>query len=71
MGDEVSGEQDEVGAEGVDLVDDALEEVGLGELVEVDVADLGDAEAVEGLGRLSMAMVRRTMSISWRAISPE
>lgn len=34
------------------MLDDALEEVGLGELVEVDVADLDDAIAVEDGGEL-------------------
>ena len=52
VGDEVSGEEDEVGVEGVDAVDDLLEEVGLGVLVEVYVADLGYAEAVEGGGQV-------------------
>ena len=47
--DEVSGEQDQVGLELVDPVDGVLEEGGLGELLEVDVAELGDAEAVEGV----------------------
>src|SRR5260370_20395328 len=49
VGDEVAGEEDEVGGEGVDLVDDAFEEVWLGVLVEVDVAELDDAIAV-GIG---------------------
>ncbi len=40
-GDEVSGDEDEVGGERVDGVDDVLEEEGLGELVEVDVAESG------------------------------
>jgi hypothetical protein len=52
LGDEVSGEQDHVGGEGVDVADDALEKEGLGKLVEVDVADLGDAEAVKGAGKI-------------------
>lgn len=52
VGDEISGEQDEVGVEGVGVADDALEEVGLGELVEVDVAELSDAVAVEGAGQI-------------------
>ena len=46
-GNEVAGEEDEMGIEGVDVVDDALEEVRFGELVEVNVADLDDAVAVE------------------------
>jgi hypothetical protein len=52
-GDKVSGEEDEVGVKGVDAVDDVLEEVGFGELVEVDVAELDDAEAVEGSGEIA------------------
>ena len=48
VGDEVSGKEDEIGVEGVDLLDDALEEEGFGELVEVDVAELSDAEALKG-----------------------
>ena len=50
--DEVSGDDNEVGGERVDGVDDVLEEEGFGELVEVDVADLGDAVAVEGVGKI-------------------
>jgi|SRR5271163_811663 len=48
VSDEVAGEEDEVGGEVVDLADDALEEEWFGVLVEVDVADLDDAVAVEG-----------------------
>ena len=40
------------GARALMLVDDALEEEGLGVLVEVDVADLDDAVAVEGGGEI-------------------
>ena len=50
VGDEVAGEENEIGGEGVDVLDDVLEEVWLGVLVEVDVADLDDAIAVEGGG---------------------
>lgn len=52
LGDEVTGEEYEVGGEGVDLVDDALEEVGFGEFVEVDVGELDDAISVEGGGEV-------------------
>ena len=52
VGDEVAGEQDEVGGEGVDVADDAFEEEGFGVLVEVDVAELDDAVAVEGGGKI-------------------
>jgi hypothetical protein len=48
VGDEVSGEKNEIGGEGVYVVDDAFEEERLGVLVEVDVAELNDAIAVEG-----------------------
>ena len=51
-GDEVAGDEDEVRIEGVDVVDDTLKEVRLGELVEVDVADLGDAVVAEGVGQV-------------------
>ena len=50
--DEVTCEKDEIGCEVIDLVDDALEEKGLCELVEVDVAELDDAIAVERVGQV-------------------
>jgi hypothetical protein len=49
---EVAGEEDEIGGQGVDLMDDAFEEEGLGVLVEVDVAELDDAVAAEGRGQI-------------------
>ena len=52
VGDEIAGEEDEVGGKGVDAVDDAFEEEGFGVLVEVDVAELDDAIAVEGGGQI-------------------
>lgn len=52
VGDEVPGEEDEIGVEVVDLFNDTLEEERLGELVEVDVADLDDAVAVEWGGQV-------------------
>ena len=52
VGDEVAGEEDEVCGKRVDLADDALEEEGFGVLVEVDVAELNDAIAVEGGGEI-------------------
>ncbi len=52
VGDEIAGEQNEIGVEGVDAVDDAFEEEGFGVLVEVDVAELDDAVAVEGRGQI-------------------
>ena len=50
--DEVAGEENEMGIEGVDVMDDALEEIRFGELVEVNVADLDDAVTVEGGGQV-------------------
>lgn len=52
VGDEVAGEQDEVRGQRVDVADDALEEEGLGVLVEVNVAELDDAIAVERSGQI-------------------
>ncbi len=52
VGDEVAGEQDEVGGDGVNSFDDVFEEEGLSVLVEVDVAELDDAIAVEGRGQI-------------------
>lgn len=52
VGDEVAGEEDEVCGQRVDFADDALEEEGLGVLVEVDVAELNDAVAMEGGGEI-------------------
>lgn len=52
VSDEVSGKQDKVGGKGIDFADDVLEEEGLGELVEVDVAELHDAITVKGVGEV-------------------
>ncbi len=52
VSDEVAGEKDEVRIQAVDLADDALEEERFGVLVEVDVAELNDAVAVEGCGEV-------------------
>jgi len=41
-----------MGIEGVDVMDDALEEVRFGELVEVNVADLDDAVTLKGSGQV-------------------
>ena len=51
--DVVAGDENEVGVEGVDLGDDALEEEGLGVLLEVDVGNLDDAEVEEGVGEIA------------------
>jgi hypothetical protein len=50
--DEVAGEDDEIGLEGVDALDGFLEEVGFGVLLKVDVGELGDTEALEGVGEI-------------------
>lgn len=50
--DEVAGDQDEIGLEGVGLPDDLFQEPGLGVLLQVDVADLDDAEVLEGIGKV-------------------
>ena len=50
--DEVSGDEDEVRGEGVDLGDHVLEEPGFGVLLEMDVAHLDDAEAQEAVGEI-------------------
>jgi hypothetical protein len=52
VGDEVAGEEDEVWGEVVDFADDAFEEEWLGVFVEVDVAELDDAVAVERGGEI-------------------
>ena len=52
VGDEVSGEQDQVGGETVNDANDVLKEVEFGVLVEVYIADLDDAIAVEGAGQV-------------------
>ena len=46
---EIAGEEDEFGVEGVDVGDGLLEEGRLGVLLEVDVGELGHAEALEGV----------------------
>lgn len=47
VGDEISGNEDEIRGERVHLADDVLEKEGLGVLVEVDVADLDDPVSME------------------------
>ena len=49
----VAGDEDEVGIEVVDLVNQALQEEGFGVLLEVDVAHLDDAEVQEGVGQIA------------------
>ncbi len=51
--DVVPSDEDEVGVEAVDLGDDALEEIGFGELFEVDVGDLDDAEIHKAVGEIA------------------
>ena len=55
VGDEVAGEQDEIRGDAVDVPDDALEEEGLGVLVEVYVAELANAKVLEGRGEIADA----------------
>ena len=50
--DEVAGEKNEVGREVVDSVNDTLKKEWLGELVEVNVAELDDAVVVEVVGEI-------------------
>ncbi len=52
-GNEISGDNDEVGREFVDTVNDVLEEDRLGELVEVNIGDLGDAKTVKRPGKIA------------------
>jgi len=52
VGDEVSGKQDKIRGEGVGHANDVLEKVWLGVLVEVNVAELYDAIAMEGAGKV-------------------
>ncbi len=52
-GDEVPGDEDEVGGKGVDLGNHALKKPGLGVLLEVNVAHLDDAEALEGVREIA------------------
>ena len=50
-GDEVSGEQNQFGLESVNALDDVVKKIRLGELFEVEVAELHDAKADEGIGK--------------------
>jgi len=52
VGDEVAGDEDEIGGKGIDLANDVLKEKGLGVLVEVDVAELDDTVAAKGCGKV-------------------
>ena len=51
--DEIAGDQDEVWRQGVDLGDHFLEEPGFGELLQVDIAHLDDAEVLEAVGEIA------------------
>ena len=59
IGDVVAGQQHQVGRKPVDLADHAAYKRWLGVLVEVDVADLGDAVVVEGVGQVGQRHVAR------------
>ncbi len=62
MGDEVSGEEDKVGREGVDVVDDAFEEEGSVNSSRWMSLIWTMRKPWKGAGRLAMAMGRWTMS---------
>lgn len=48
MGDKIAGQEHGVGLEAVDSIDGVVEEEWLGELIEVNVTELCNMEAVEG-----------------------
>ncbi len=50
-GDVIAGEDDGVGREAVDAIDNAAKEERLSELVKMNLAELGYAHAVEGAGK--------------------
>lgn len=52
MGDEVAGKNDHVCGKCIDVADDAFKKERFGKFVEMDVADLRDAEAMEGAGKV-------------------
>lgn len=52
VGHEIAGEKNRIGAQAVDVLDGFTEKVRLGELVQMNVTQLGDLEAVEGLGKI-------------------
>lgn len=56
-GDEVSSDQDEIGSEAVDPLHDPIKEVRLGELIQVDIADLNDP--------VTMKSVRQVANRDW------
>ena len=51
VGDKVAGNEEEVGGEGVDALDGVVQVERLGELIEVDIGELENAKAVEGVGQ--------------------
>jgi len=53
VGHEIAGEKNRIGAQAVDVVDGFPEKEWLGELVEMNVTELDDMEAVEGLGKIA------------------
>ena len=52
-GNEITGEKDQIGVEGVDLADHLFEKPGLGVLLEMDVGHLDDTEVDEGVGQVA------------------
>jgi len=51
--DEIASNQDQVRGEGVDLGHHVLEEVGLGELLQVEVAHLNDTKVLKAVGKVA------------------
>jgi hypothetical protein len=55
VSDEVAREKDRIGAQAVDVVDGFTKKKGLGKSVQVDVAELGNVEAIECRGKIGEA----------------
>ena len=58
VGGEVAGEEDRIGTQAVDVVDSLAQEETFSELIEVNVAELDDAKAVERCGEIGDADFR-------------
>lgn len=52
VGDKVAGEKDRIRAQAVDVIDGFTKKERFGKFVEMDIAQLGDAEAIEGRGKV-------------------
>ncbi len=55
VSDEVAREKDRIGAQAVDVVDGFTKKKGLGKSVQMDVAELGNVEAIECRGKIGQA----------------